>query len=561
MTFGDIMTRAARAFEFGRRMPAAKLARRIELTLRRSLRDRLNFAARPSVGGLRRRVSPPLPIFAPRRGLCDLNEGVRRFSFIGRAEAVRGPGMDWTLPGAGPSGQLWRMNLHYMEYLEEVADAQWAALVADWINGNPSGARGAWRDGWNSYTISLRSVVWMQQLAQRRQSLAAPVVAAAQASLAEQLSFLERNLETDLSGNHLVKNVKALIWASAFFDGVVAEQWRARGLSLLAKVLDEQVLADGAHYERSPSYHCQVFADLLEIRHALGGDKVGGALDAALMRMAQATADLAHPDGGVALFNDAGLSMAYRPADCLSVYAQIFGTAPTARRVFALEAAGYYGLRTDRVCFIADCGRLMPDDLPAHGHGDALSFEWSVDGERIIVDQGVFEYVAGNKRCVSRAAASHNTLCLEGADQADFFGAFRCGRRPNVETRRWEPHAAGFLLEGAHDGFAHLPGRPLHVRRLVVSADALDIVDRVEGLTDRRVFLNFLLHPGVDARVVARGIELRRGAVRIVFESSAPFEVVPAAWWPDMGVELPTNRIVVAWPLGETEARSIFRLF
>ena len=64
-------------------------------------------------------------------------------------------------------------------------------------------------------------------------------------------------------------------------------------------------------------------------------------------------------------------------------------------------------------------------------------------GERVIVDQGVHEYIPGERRRLSRSAASHNTVCIEGADQADFFGAFRCGRRPNVSISALETGAAG----------------------------------------------------------------------------------------------------------------------
>jgi uncharacterized heparinase superfamily protein len=116
-------------------------------------------------------------------------------------------------------------------------------------------------------------------------------------------------------------------------------------------------------------------------------------------------------------------------------------------------------MRTQSSYLVADCGRIAPDDLPAHGHGDVLSFEWSVKGHRIIVDQGVYEYIAGPRRRQSQTAMSHNTLCLEDADQAELYSSFRCGRRPNVDVRNYNAHAAGFVLEGTHDGFAHLPGR------------------------------------------------------------------------------------------------------
>ena len=457
---------AARAVAFGRHIPPSKLARRIGLSVRRKLRDHWVVDEPTDASPPDRAPSPPWPLFAAREGMIDPHGDVALFTFLGHVEKLRIPDIDFSRPGRGPEFQLWRMNLHYMEYLEGVPDLLWAGLVGAWIDANPPRLRGAWKDSWNSYALSIRVVVWMQELVRRADRLPAGVVARAEASLARQLRFLVDNLETDLGGNHLIKNIKALIWASAYFSGPEAARWRTIGVELLQAELAQQILDDGMHYERSPSYHCQVFADLLEIRHALGGDPLGGNLDDALHRMAQVTADLTHPDGRVALFNDAGLDMAYAPAECLSVYELLFKRRPAPRQVFALERAGYFGLRTDGSYFIVDCGRIAPDDLPAHGHGDILSFEWSVAGQRIIVDQGVFEYISGERRRRSRTAESHNTLCFEGADQADFFGAFRCGRRPNVKILKYEPSEDGFVLEGTHDGFAHLDGAPRHIRSL-----------------------------------------------------------------------------------------------
>ena len=160
------------------------------------------------------------------------------------------------------------------------------------------------------------------------------------------------------------------------------------------------------------------------------------ALDEALKAMAQPTADLAHPDGGPAEFNDAGLTMAYAPAQCLAAFAKLIKQTAAPAPVFAYPDAGYFGRREGGDYFVADCGRIGPDALPAHAHGDILSFELSIAGERIVVDPGVYEYVDGPRRRAARAAASHNTLCFDGLDQAEFFGAFRCARRPNVELAR-----------------------------------------------------------------------------------------------------------------------------
>jgi hypothetical protein len=541
----NLIARTRQRIEFASHVPLAKLLRRAELSLRRRIPVRLPRLG-ASASTLAVRQAPPLPIFAPRKHLAPGGaEGGLRFNFLNRAVEMEAHGIDWQAPGPGPAHQLWRMNLHYMEYLEGVSCESWTRLVTDWIACNPQSKRKAWQDSWNSYAVSLRAVVWLQELARRAATLSSNAVIAARISAIDQLRFLARNLETDLGGNHLIKNIKALIWASAFFTGEEALRWRRKGLALLHKELQKQILADGVHDERSASYHAQVFADLLECRHALGGDPLGGALDNALHRMAQVTADLTHPDGGPVLFNDSGLTMAYSPGECLDVYERLFGQKPKQRQVFALESTGYYGFRHGDKYMIADCGRIAPDDLPAHGHGDVLSFELSAGGKRMIVDQGVFEYNPGEKRQRARAASSHNTLCFEGGDQAEFFGAFRCGRRPDVTVLSYEPLPDGFVLEGTHDGFRTLAGGPRHVRRFEAGPEKIIIHDRIEGATGQTARIGFLLHPDTEAVVECCSARLRQGASVIKVTSSEPLEIQPAVWWPDMGVERKTSRLVL----------------
>ena len=469
------------------------------------------------------------------------------FTFLGRSHRMNGR-VDWTAPSLAPKDQLWRMNLHYMEYLEEADDIGFLALIDDWIAANPAARSGAWKDSHNSYALSLRVVVWMQQLARRR----LPETTHIADSLAEQMRFLEDNLETDLGGNHLIKNIKALIWASAFFEGEAAKRWRARGLQLLRTELEEQILPDGVHFERSPSYHAQVFADLLECRHALGAAPPP-ALDEALKAMAQATADLAHPDGGPAEFNDAGLTMSYAPAECLEAFARLVKRTAVPAPVFAYPDAGYFGRRESGDCFIADCGRIGPDALPAHAHGDILSFELSLAGERIVVDPGVYEYIDGPRRRAARAASSHNTLCFDGLDQAEFFGAFRCARRPNVTVLDLICEPDRLAVEGTHDGY----GRHKHVRRFEQTSGALRILDRVSG-PPRAARIGFLLHPDVAVTLESGGASLARGTARAQFSANLDIVCEDAVWWPDMGHERPTRRLCLVVPPGTREITSEF---
>lgn len=544
---GTAFADARRTLSFLRHVPPRRLLRRAELTMRRAIRDVRGGYAPPTPEACPV-ARPPLPLMAPRvPSVSTTGQGVA-FRFLGFERRFESIDEAWSDDRRSPSGQLWRMNLHYMEYLEACDDEQFTRIVQSWLTANDRCAPGAWRDGWNAYALSLRVVVWMQQLAARHGRLEATLVEAMHESLTRQLAYLRRNLETDLGGNHLIKNAKALIWASCVFDGLAADEWRATGLGLLKREIGHQVLADGMHVERSPSYHCQVFVDLLECRHALGHDPFDGELDDIFLRMGQVVADLQHPDECVPLFNDAGLSMAYPPSQCLDALERTLGSRPRPRSGWALPEAGYWGLRTASGLFVADCGPIGPDELPAHSHGDVLSFEWSVGGRRIIVDQGVYEYVAGPKRQRSRSASSHNTLWIEGIDQAEFFGAFRCGRRPEVRCTEASVTSERLELVGRHDGFRRMRGSPIHERRFDVSADELVIEDRLLGDGDANAFVGSLLHPEVEATVNGRRAELVSGDVRILMEASVPIVKEAAVWWPDMGIEHPTTRLTLAVP-------------
>jgi len=487
--------------------------------------------------------TPPLPLFAARAERVALLEGELHAAFLNVTHPLATP-IEWA-PALTP--ELERMNLHYMEYLEALDDERFARVVEDWIEANPLSRASSWRIGWNSFVVSLRALVWMQQLAARRERLEPSFVRRARASLVEQVRFLESHLELDIGGNHLIKNAKTLLWAGAFFRGTAAQRWSALGAELLRAELDEQVLADGLHYERSPAYHAQVFADLTECAHVAEGE-LRGRLVAVLERMAQPLVDLTHPDGAPSLFNDGGLAMAYSTQECLDVAQQLGVRRPAPRARFELAQAGYYGLRSESSYLLVDCGALAPDHLPAHGHGDALAFEWSLGGQRIIVDAGVCEYERGEWRDLARSTRSHNTLTLDELDQSEFWAAFRVGRRARVRCERFEPLGHGFVLEGSHDGYAHLPGAPLHRRRFVASRESLVIDDEVVGGARQSVRARLLLHPDVLVEARKHEVVLRCGEVAVLLETRGRVEVVDAWWCPDFGVKRRTRQIVVTYP-------------
>jgi uncharacterized heparinase superfamily protein len=536
----------------------AQVAARVHLTAKRRAwpaggRIGLRWRDRVQVAG----VSPtaPQPALPPCRGHVVGSGENRRIVLPGAQHPLRLP-LDWHPPELEHGTRLAKLHLHYMEFLEDLPADEALHFVEDWVASNRPVRRGYWLDAWNAYCIAIRSVVWMRQHARHREAWHG-VDTTLLESLAAQLRFLARNLETDIGGNHAIKDARALIWGGAFFTGRDAAEWRRAGERLLERELARQVLGDGVHFERSPSYHVAVTADLLDCVDLVRPVLRERLLDA-LRRMGQAAADLAHPDGAVAQFNDAGLTMAPPVQDVLAATARATGARSETRSVFGFPDAGYYGARLDDVYAVVDCGPVGPPELLAHAHADVLSFELSVRGRRLIVDQGVYEYNAGALRQASRATRSHNTVTVDGADQAEIWSAFRVGRTPDVRTDSWVPRDDGFSLTGSHDGFRTLPGRPMHRRDVDVAPTRVEVHDRVDGHRPLAATSSLLLHPSVNVEPFAGGLLLRTEGVEASLVTDLPHSVEDAVWWPDLGTGLPTRRILL--DLGRVPCEGRFTL-
>ncbi|MEM9602391.1 MAG: alginate lyase family protein [Pseudomonadota bacterium] len=527
-----------------------QLWHRLRLTAKRKLLVRWMTPARANAvawhdpSGVPLSPNPVQPIMPDRLhhvvGYGDADVTVR-FLNIERAFALP---FAWRPDELHRKKLLWLLTLHYHEFLEALPGPLARDVVLDWIEQVKPYVPNYWLDTWNSYTLSLRIVVWMQLLASDRLPLDEAQRTRVHGSLLAQLRFLESNLEVDLGGNHLLKNVKALLWGSRYFDGPEADRWRALGESLLKQELDEQVLADGMHYELSPTYHNQVMVDFLESYTALHEGELKTELAARLADMAQVTAEFHHPDGGVSLFNDAGLYFAYQPEDVLNAWRAVFAEEIEPSALIALPSSGYYGLRHARDLLLVDCAALAPDFLPAHGHGDALSFEWSIAGQRVFTDPGVFEYQDGPMRAYSRSTPAHSTVSIAEEDQSEFWKSFRVGRRARITACRHTVTDHGFTLQGAHDGYTRLSGAPVHERTFEATPDTLTLHDTVHGGADQPCTATLFLHPDCDVHLEdATHATVCTGGTQVRVESEGPMTVEPATYHPDHGHSHDTFRL------------------
>jgi hypothetical protein len=126
---------------------------------------------------------------------------------------------------------------------------------------------------------------------------------------------------------------------------------------------------------------------------------------------------------------------------------------------------------------IVDAGPFGPGGA-GHSHADTLSIVVRSGDDEILIDPGTYTYVGDPKwRDWFRGTAAHNTVRIDGLDQAGPTGPFRWANRPKVTIHSWETSADHDLLEAEcrYAGFVH--------RRRVEfqKPDVIVIVDEIHG--------------------------------------------------------------------------------
>lgn len=487
--------------------------------------------------------------------------GPERFRFLNVThDLVAGRWDDPALP------KLWRYNLHYFDDLNAVAaesrNAWHRALLPRWVRDNPAGEGTAWEP----YPTSLRIVNWVKWVLSGN-----PLPPDCVESLAVQVRWLSKRLERHLLGNHLFSNAKALIFAGLYFEGQEANAWLDSGLRILEQQIPEQILTDGGHFERSTMYHALALEDMVDIYNvtSVWPEAIPARWRPAVTSWASLIAPMrhwlavmSHPDGEIALFNDAALGIAPTPLE-LERYAARLGLAASIALPLGLTqlaASGYIRIASPESVAIIDVAPIGPDYLPAHAHADTLSFELSLFGQRVLVNSGTSEYGGGAERLRQRGTRAHNTVVVDGQDSSQVWGGFRVAQRARPADLE-VLHGKLIEVRCRHDGYRRLPGRVVHTRRWQSDAGTLVIHDGISGAHQSAEAI-FHLHPSVKIAISEIGAQadtltllFPENRIARVSVSGGALSVEDSTWHPEFGVAEPSNCLVVTFTGASIQTR------
>ncbi|MCC5977444.1 MAG: heparinase II/III family protein [Salinarimonas sp.] len=300
------------------------------------------------------------------------------------------------------------------------------------------------------------------------------------------------------------------------FEGIAR-----RASRILARELDAQILPDGGHVGRNPKTVLELLLDLLPLKqvYLARGIEPPAELLQALDRIPPLLRLMRHGDGTLALFNGMGST----PVDHLTTllfYDEARGS-PLQRAL----VSGFERIAARDALLIADTGAAPPPVHAAEAGAGPGAFEFSVRGQRMIVNCGAPRGRDDPIAMLARSTAAHSTLgladtaCAQFLTESGWFGRRLVARwlirrlgpvmlrgPQNVSVERPSP----LRLRMHHDGYAAAFG-VTHERRLTLApeGDVLEGEDRLEGTfagtPDARAEIRFHLHPAIRASLAQGG--------------------------------------------------------
>jgi hypothetical protein len=166
------------------------------------------------------------------------------------------------------------------------------------------------------------------------------------------------------------------------------------------------------------------------------------------------------------------------------------------------SAGGLHVLRGGGAVLSVSAGPPGQNGIGGHSHNDQLSFELHLNGDPLVVDPGTGTYLRDpQKRNAFRATAAHNTVEIDGREQAAFDPRRLFALPSNLQTtvERLEIEGARTTLVVGYQS----PERPVRVSRTFLLDElqrALWVSDRIEGVGSAQVRARLHL-PNRDVRL------------------------------------------------------------
>lgn len=362
---------------------------------------------------------------------------LKTFVFLNR-EKIFKDAIDWNFRGYG---LLWTFHLNYLDWLRDETlsyEERLASLLAY------AAARPLLKAGLASYPASVRLINAVRFLAKGERPL--PALQLLWKDACRIAAFPEKHL----LANHFLESAFAMFYAAYFFRN---KHFYIKSRHWLTAQLQEQILPDGGHYERSPAYHLHILTRILQCLELMDASPCFP--DVALKQtLRDKSALMLGWSGQMSLggqtvhFGDSNdeLGSSLTGVERL---AERLGIRPVTQ---PLGESGYRCMSAGDWAIWLNAGSPSPKYQPGHAHADPLSFVAFYKGRALLTNVGVSTYEKDECRLFERSTAAHQTPVLGGRNASDVWAAFRMGRKANVTIVKESEDS----VAACHDGYKAL---------------------------------------------------------------------------------------------------------
>lgn len=325
-------------------------------------------------------------------------------------------------------------------------------------------------------------------------------------SMARQARHLARSAPKAEDGLPRIWAATGLIYSGLVLPGGQAR--RSKGEGLLTRELGHFITSDGGVATRSPADALDILQLMINLRTLYRDLQVEapGGVQLAIDRLTPALKALTMGDGCLAAFHGAGPS--HKEGLALAISLSECDAQPMVNGAIS----GYQRMVGAKSLVVVDAGPPPAVSYSLCGHASPLAFEFSHDGQRILVNCGAGERDKPLKpelARMTRTTAAHNALVLANTNAAQIRRDGYIGRGPEEVRYSRREGAEGVWLDLDHDGYLRRYG-VLHKRRLFLAANGLDLRGedsllmaegrlKSNGVAGRDVDIRFHLHPDVEA--------------------------------------------------------------
>ena len=405
------------------------------------------------------------------------------------------------------------------------------------------------------YVISLRLVNIIKWLSIDQKNISEALFE----NLQEQYFLLRKKIEFHLNGNHLLANIKALIFFEVAFSKDLINSSLLHWLDLLSDQLDKQILADGGHFELSPMYHNIILEDLIDLfLISKNNSHLMNILMPYLKKMLRWSSIMKDTFGNIIYFHDSvtGVSLTF---DQISNYLKqnqlnqfLDFQIQDEDGVIDLNDSGFLNLKRFGFNVFFDSSNLKAKYISGHYHSSLFSIQLEIDGIPFISNPGISTYAVSKRRLDERSNYSHSCFSINNENTSNIWHAFRMAKTHECHYQIFKDSYGQCSVKGYTNSYQNHQ----YSRYLELDKNNIKITDSVKQnsntLKQHNYYIYWPLHYGIEIKsytnnsviCFAKGLP---NEYEVIFDCNVPYKLTidKSYYCKSFGKLIDSNKLVI----------------